>query len=626
MYERYFNFSENPFTIAPNPRYFYLSEQHREALAHLQYGLNENGGFILLTGEVGTGKTTAWRCLVENLPTDVDLAIVLNPRINEIELLETICDELGIVYEQGSGIKQLTDVLNRHLLETYARRRRTIVIVEEAQNLNTEVLEQLRLLTNLETNESKLLQIILIGQPELLEKLSDSRLRQLRQRIIAHFHLKPFNLQDVRAYVHHRLSVVGAPSRLFSDSAVRKLAKLSQGIPRLINLICDRALLGCFSEERGYVDARTVSRAAHEVFGTHRLSKQQSSLSVAPLNSEQTDKPRNYARPIAWFATAATIAAVAVAINLAPPYLPILFNNNDLSGKMVMHTLNVAETSDAEIADSDEAQIVDSDAGVDYLSTLMQEDTSGTEIADSNVGMDYISSVTHQNTSEPDVVINVMPQEIAPATLLWQNRLAAASRKQDPHRTLFNLWGVELPEVLEQSPCEYALNHQLDCWHRRGGIDSIKRVNRPALLKMISTEGQLFYAVLKAIDKSNRLRLVAADQTIDITEDKLENVWTGEYTLLWKRPENYRDTIYPGDTNQTVGWLSEQLVSLTDYNPPIKESLSYDYDMENRIRLLQKRCGIFVDGLVGRETLIKINTLTGKPPKLQQGEGCSGVS
>ena len=605
MYERYFNLSENPFTIAPNPRYFYLSEQHREALAHLQYGLNENGGFILLTGEVGTGKTTAWRCLVENLPTDVDLAIVLNPRINEIELLETICDELGIVYEQNSGIKQLTDVLNRHLLETYARRRRTIVIVEEAQNLNTEVLEQLRLLTNLETNESKLLQIILIGQPELLEKLADSRLRQLRQRIIAHFHLKPFNLKDVRAYVHHRLSVVGAPSRLFSDSAVRKLAKLSQGIPRLINLICDRALLGCFSEERGYVDTRTVSRAAHEVFGTHRLSKQQTSFAATP-NSEQTDKLRNYAvRPVAWFATAATIAAIAVAINLAPPHLPILFNNNDLSGKIVTHTLNGAETSEAEITDSD--------AGVDYLNTLTQEDTSGAEIADSSASIDHISALTHQNTSEP-------------TALLWQNRLASASRKQDPHRTLFSLWGIKLPEVLEQSPCEYALSHQLDCWHRRGGINSIKRVNRPALLKMISTEGQLFYAVLKTIDKSNRLQLVAADQTIDITEDKLEDVWTGEYTLLWKRPENYRDTIYPGDTNQTVGWLSEQLASLTDYNPPIKESLSYDYDMENRIRLLQKRCGIFVDGLVGKETLIKINTLTGKPPKLQQGEGCLGVS
>ena len=625
MYERYFNLSENPFTIAPNPRYFYLSTQHREALAHLQYGLNENGGFILLTGEVGTGKTTAWRCLVENLPTNADLAIVLNPRINEIELLETICDELGIVYEQGSGIKKLTDVLNQHLLATYARHRRTIIIVEEAQNLNTEVLEQLRLLTNLETNESKLLQIILIGQPELLGKLSDSRLRQLRQRIIARFHLKAFSLKDVRAYVHHRLSVVGAPSRLFSDAAIRKLAKRSQGIPRLINLICDRALLGCFSEERGYVDTRMVSRAANEVFGTHRLSKRRNRLpNAAAPAAKQINNYRSYARhPVAWFATAATIAAVAVAIDLAPSHLPILFNDNNLSGDMVKQTLNVAEISAPEISDP---EIADNDAQADYLSILAQEDKgSDPETADSNAGTNYIAALTHQDPSSTGNT-EATPQEIEPSALLWQDQLAAASRKQDPHRKLFSLWGIELPEVLEQSPCEYALGHRLDCWHRRGSINSIKRINRPALLKMISTEGQLFYAVLKTIDRSNRLRLVAADQTINITEDKLEKVWTGEYTLLWKRPENYRDTIYPGDTDQTVAWLNEQLASLSDYRPPIKASLSYGYDMENRIRLLQKRCGIFVDGLVGKETLIKINTLVGTPPKLRQSEGCSGVS
>ena len=489
MYERYFNLSENPFTIAPNPRYFYLSAQHREALAHLQYGLNENGGFILLTGEVGTGKTTAWRCLVENLPTDVNLAIVLNPRINEIELLETICDELGIAYEQGSGIKKLTDALNRHLLDTYARHRRTIVIVEEAQNISAEVLEQLRLLTNLETNESKLLQIILIGQPELLEKLSDPQLRQLRQRIIAHFHLKPFNLKDVRAYVHHRLSVAGASSRLFSDAAIRKLTKHSQGIPRLINLICDRALLGCFSEERGHVDARIVSRAANEVFGTHLFSKRRNSLSDASSNFNQTNKRRSYARPVAWVAAAATVAAVAVAVDLAPSRLPILFNDNNLSGNMVKHILNVAAINDSETADSNletddiatptqedtsDTEIATNDVETDGAATPTQEDTSDTEIATSDVETDgsatptqedtgdteivainietdniailtqedmgdttiadnnadvaYIPTSTDRNTSDPNAAIS---QEVEPAALLWQNRLAIASRKQD---------------------------------------------------------------------------------------------------------------------------------------------------------------------------------------------------
>lgn len=605
MYQRYFNLSENPFTIAPNPRYFYLSDQHREALAHLQYGLNENGGFILLSGEVGTGKTTAWRCLVENLPTDVDLAIVLNPRINEVELLETICDELGVAYEQGSGIKHLTDLLNRHLLDTYSRRRRTVVIVEEAQNLSIEVLEQLRLLTNLETNESKLLQIILIGQPELLEKIADPKLRQLRQRIIARFHLKPFGIKDVRAYVNHRLSVAGAPPHLFSDAAVRKLAKYSQGIPRLINLICDRALLGCFSEERGHVDAAMIRRAAREVFGTYRprlKSKPDRETAAKTYDPAPHYRTGNYARPIAL--VAATVAVVAVAVNFAPLHLPILFSDNNLAGNMVTRSLNPAEINPLA------ANLVAADEQADNEAIV-------TDASD----RDANSSNTNQRPQN-----ELALQQTDLASQPWQNNLAVASRKQDPYRTLFNLWGIELPEVLEQSPCEYALQHQLDCWHRRGGINSIKRVNRPTMLKMISTEGQLFYAVLTAINDTDRLQLAAADKTIEISEDKLEDVWTGEYTLLWKRPENYRDTIYPGDTDRTVGWVAEQLAGLPDYGPPIKETSSYDYDLETRIRLLQKRCGLFVDGLVGKETLIKINTLVGAPPKLQSSEGCSRLS
>ena len=606
MYEHYFNLAENPFTIAPNPRYFYLSEQHREALAHLQYGLNENGGFILLTGEVGTGKTTAWRCLVENLPTDVDLAIVLNPRITEIELLETICDELGIVYEQGSGIKNLSDKINQHLLDTYARHRRTVVIVEEAQNLSAEVLEQLRLLTNLETNESKLLQIILIGQPELSDKIAEPQLRQLRQRIIARFHLQPFGAEDVRAYIHHRLSVAGASPRLFSATAIRKLVKHSSGIPRLINLICDRALLGCYSEERGYVDANMVAKASAEVFGRSNTRTHKAASNTVVYRN-------NYAGPVVAVASAAAIATIA--IFSLPSYFPILFNDNSRSGNMIAQPLNIVERGLDKIGIAEIMQPIsdDSDSVDIAMNDVEQTDSHSSKDGTRNTAVYTMT----QELSEPS--------KFATASIPWQNDLAVAARKQDPYRTLFNLWRIELPEMLQSSPCEYALQHQLDCWHRRGSINSLKRVNRPALLKMISSEGQLFYAVLKSIDKSDRLRLTVADKTIDIKQRELDDVWTGEYTLLWRRPQNYRDTIYPGDTDQTVGWLTEQLASLPDYGPPIPETSLYDYDLENRIRLLQKRCGLFVDGLVGKETLIKINTLTGTPPQLQRGENCSGV-
>ena len=268
MYEQFFQFKEAPFTIAPNPRYLYLSEQHREALAHLTYGLEEeNGGFILLVGEVGTGKTTVCRCLLGQIPETAKLAMILNPRLNEQELLETIGDEFGISYPANASNKILIDTLNTWLLAVHAKGQRAVLVVEEAQNLSREVLEQLRLLTNLETNEHKLLQIILIGQTELLATLADPELRQLSQRIVARYQLKALDESDVQAYITHRLQVAGSSQMIFSPSVVKRIAKLSRGIPRLINLLCARALLGCYAQGRYQVDHKTLIQASHEVLG-----------------------------------------------------------------------------------------------------------------------------------------------------------------------------------------------------------------------------------------------------------------------------------------------------------------------------------------------------------------------
>ncbi|MBD3647414.1 MAG: AAA family ATPase, partial [Pseudomonadales bacterium] len=203
MYDQYFGLKESPFSIAPNPRYLYMSERHREALAHLLYGIRTDGGFILLTGEVGTGKTTVCRCLLEQLPDNVDTAFVLNPKLTADELLATICDDLGIDYPDNVTIKGLVDRLNDFLLSSLEADRRTVLIIDEAQNLSADVLEQLRLLTNLETNQRKLLQIILLGQPELLELLSQPELRQLSQRITARFHLDALNREEVAEYIEH---------------------------------------------------------------------------------------------------------------------------------------------------------------------------------------------------------------------------------------------------------------------------------------------------------------------------------------------------------------------------------------------------------------------------------------
>ena len=268
MYANYFGLSEKPFAIAPNPRYLYMSEQHREALAHLLYGINSEGCIVLLTGDVGTGKTTICRLLIEQLPESTDVAVVLNPKLSIIDLLKTLCTELKIPVEHPSpSVKTYVDRLNEFLLDAHAKGRNTALIIDEAQNLDKEVLEQLRLLTNLETNTQKLLQIVLIGQPELRDIIKSSGFAQINQRITTRYHLKPLKSDDVFFYIEHRLSIAGGAgaSSLFSKRSIRFIAKFSQGIPRLVNLLCDHSLLGAYAGDKDHVDIAIVKKAACEL-------------------------------------------------------------------------------------------------------------------------------------------------------------------------------------------------------------------------------------------------------------------------------------------------------------------------------------------------------------------------
>ncbi|MGI9335440.1 MAG: ExeA family protein, partial [Gammaproteobacteria bacterium] len=268
MYLEHFGLSATPFSIAPDPRWLYLSQRHREGLAHLHFGASQSGGFVQLTGEVGTGKTTLCRMLLRQLPDGVNVALILNPPRSVQELLQTLCDEL-FVDRSGAGdsVKALMDIINTHLLRAHGRGVRTVLIIDEAQNLAPDVLEQVRLLTNLETNERKLLQIFLIGQPELRRVLAAHDMRQIAQRITARCHLEPLDRTGTREYVEHRLTLAGARNPLFTNRALRKVHRLTGGIPRLINTLCDRALLGAFALDRPRVAADVVARAARELAG-----------------------------------------------------------------------------------------------------------------------------------------------------------------------------------------------------------------------------------------------------------------------------------------------------------------------------------------------------------------------
>ncbi|HEY0489419.1 MAG TPA: AAA family ATPase [Telluria sp.] len=267
MYTQFFSLTQPPFSIAPDPRYLFMSDRHREALAHLLFGVGSGGGFVLLTGEIGAGKTTVCRCFLEQVPEHCKLGYIFNPRLTVEELLQSVCEEFHIAQPASASVKAYVDAINRYLLDCHAQGKNNVLVIDEAQNLSAGVLEQLRLLTNLETSERKLLQVILIGQPELRTMLAQPGLEQLAQRIIARYHLGSLTEQETGSYVSHRMAVAGSSGPpVFPPELTALIWRLSKGVPRRINLLCDRALLGAYVENTHLVTRPILRKAAAEVF------------------------------------------------------------------------------------------------------------------------------------------------------------------------------------------------------------------------------------------------------------------------------------------------------------------------------------------------------------------------
>ena len=547
MYTRFFGLDEKPFAITPDPRYLYLSERHGEALAHLVYGVTESGGFIQLTGEVGTGKTTLVRSLLQQLPGTADVALVLNPQLSRPEFLGTICEELGVpLPADRNSIKGLTDALNRYLLENHGRGRRTILIVDEAQNLRVEVLEQVRLLTNLETASQKLLQIILIGQPELREVLSRNDMRQLAQRITGRYHLEPLSREETAAYVDHRLRVAGGLGQIFTSAARRELYRLTGGIPRMINVIADRALLGGYTREQQQVTPQLVRQAANEVFDT------------------PAGRAGDWLAPRWRAGLAAGAAALAVVAVFA--WLGARWSAAPPAGQLATPAQAAPE------------------AGAPAVAPLPAPPPVAQPAAD-----------------VPPAAGPVTP----PALPDLLSALGSETGTDSALATLFALWDVPFEPGAVRA-CEQAEDYNLHCLYQRGSLGQVRNLDRPVILTLRDAEAEPHQVVLAALD-GEIATLQVGDRQYPVSAPELAAYWFGEYLLLWRPRLDEVKAFVPGRRDPDVLWLRESLAAIQGRPIEPMDSDLYDATLENRVRSYQRDRLLTVDGLVGQQTQIAMD-------------------
>jgi len=563
MYTSFFGLGEKPFAITPDPRFLFMSERHAEALAHLLYGMTEAGGFIQLTGEVGTGKTTVVRSLLERMPRHADVAVILNPQLSPVQFVLTICEELGIFMrdEDAASIKDLVDILNKRLLEAHARGRRIVVIVDEAQNLTPATLEQVRLLTNLETASHKLLQIILIGQPELREMLARVELRQLAQRITGRYHLDPLSKAETAAYVVHRLKVAGASGEIFTRAALREVHRLSGGIPRIINVICDRALLGAFTQEQHFIGPALVRAAAGEVYG------------------------RSYTP--AWTKLLVGVSGAVAAIGLALGAWQLLAPGGADLTAAPLATAADAPARGASQEPAGPSVAGPADAGTDRAPATEPDGPSG--------------KIDRSTAAAPDTAA---VQDIA--HLLREQ--PGNTSTEAAFTQLLSLWGGRF-DPAGPRPCDQASRQGLECVYQQGSWGQLRTLNRPAILTLIDDAGNAHQVVVSGLDAGTaKIRLPEAAR--DVSIESISRLWYGEYLVLWRPQVAGPRRLSAGMQGDGVRWLRRTLNSVHGQAVEDDASDYYDEELVRMVEDFQRRHRLDVDGIAGVQTQIVLDTLS----------------
>ena len=584
-----------------------MSDRHREGLAHLLYGVQQSGGFVQLTGEIGSGKTTLSRCLTSQLPPGTDIALILNPRLTVSELLAAICDELGIAYPaQTDSIKVLTDALNQHLLSTHGQGRRTVLLIDEAQNLHIDVLEQVRLLTNLESSKEKLLQVILIGQPELIAILDRDNLRQLKQRITARYHLRPLSRNETCAYIEHRLLIAGSRDPIFTARARRLVHRLSGGIPRLINIICDRALLGAYALDKRKIGSAIVRRAYREVQGG--VSRYRRSRLI-------------------WTAGAVVLACMAImtVFVLNPGLLSISRHNASEDN------INVGVDSSAAVG----SKVIDTPSMEHKTVLARSELRQANDFPNPKMAASAKSEVVPDQNNKRSVESRVyrasMPEDANTETFAddamssaspdldhmhprLADILADPSLRGDTRSSFTNLfaqWGIKVALSPSDLGCSVARAYGFECFYQKGNWAQLRRLDLPAILELQLPSGLRYDATLIGLGEDTATLAIGVREYVYPLEE-IDRLWEGSFILLWKPPFEARQISF-GDRGEYTKWIREVLDILEKKASDPDASDLFDESLRRRVVAFQREHSLIQDGVVGRETLMKITQILEGP-------------
>jgi len=602
MYTAFYGLREKPFSLSPDPRFLYLAESHREAFAHLLYGIEQGEGFIAITGEVGTGKTTLCRSLLERLGSETEIAFLFNPSRSPLELLQAIAAELGLP-TSGAGRRALHDRLNHHLLERKRQGRRVLLIVDEAQNLSPGTLEQIRLLSNLETSSEKLIQILLLGQPELDAKLDSPELRQLRQRIGVRWCLGPLGPRETRAYVRHRVRVAADSEReLFTEGALREVHRRSRGIPRLVNVLCDRSLLAGYARREGRIDAAQVRRVAREIPDTRGRWRRRAAA------------PRRRGSRRALRVAAALVLFAAAAIAGA--------RYDDLRA-LVRGRL--AGGASAAVSAPAPGPAPDRASARRPAAREAGAPGAGEAPSPSAAPASPVSAAASLPASEPGAARLPGAEDAGLLGTLLDGRESGdvLGGSVDTVLRSFQLEPGERDLASEAEARRVLSSAGLTVLELEGvGFEVLRSLNHPALLALRSASGAIRRVALLGLEGDLATVQGVTDRgPLSVPLEEMASRWEGDAWVVWRDYAPVPDVIAPGADTESIRWLQSALGELGFYPGP--PTGAWDGSTDLAVRTLQAQRQLRPDGAVGPRTRMVLYDLLDayEVPRLVASEG-----